>query len=682
MSPEQVDGGSAIDHRTDIYSLGLILYELATGRIPFDDVSAFQTMTQRLTERPVSPKLINPALSDRLAALILRCLEQDPANRFNDVTELLAALRHKPEEGLTRIVDVPPTRASTRISKPWLIAATAAFVVLAAIAGLHWYRQTPVEPPSNGKYIAVLPFRAIGPDPNLKYRAEGIADAISSRLSSLATLHPVSASALEQVSLNQSPEKIGRQVGANLLVQGTVQSQGNRIKVNASIANVEKHETIWNKSYDGLVEDLFTLEDRISSDTVRALDVTPTLEERARAAPAPTQNLAAYDLYLKGRDILKNRRDAAGAKAALDLFEQACRQDNSFALAWAGVADASLLLYRINNDPLAASKALAAAEEARNRNSNLPEVHFALGSVYTATGRNAEAVSEIKQALQLSPNSDDGYIRLGRAYLATGQKQEGLNALRKAVQLNKYYWRNHNQLGKALSSLGYTDEALKEFKEQVDLNPTNESGYNNVGAAYLQQAQWKKAIPEFQKAITIHPTYDEYSNLATALYNLGRYKEAIPMYQQAVKLQPNQAEPVRNLAEAYARTGNKDQADRTFDRAIALLYEQLAVNPLNANATATLALCYAGKGNSAKARALIAQARSIDNADTDLMYDEATVAVVDGRIPDALKALTRALENGYSFQSILIDPDMKVVRESPGFAALKKKFGQAAEARR
>lgn len=680
MSPEQVDG-ACIDHRTDIYSLGLILYEMATGRIPFNDASVFQTMTERLTETPGSPKLLNPGLSDKLTAIIMRCLEREPEKRYGTVRDLLDDLETKPELPLALSGAAPPKTA--RLKPAWLIIASAALILV--VAGALWLarrRQSPVEPPSNAKYIAVLPFRAVGSDPNLKYRAEGIADAISARLLSLDSLHPVSPTAIERVNLSQPDENVGKELGANILVKGIVQSEGDRIKVDALIYNTEKRRVLWSNSYQGVAADLFTLEDKISNDTEKALKLKPTIEERERQAPAPTQNLAAYDLYLKGRDILKKHRDPANAKAALDLFEKAVGQDDSFALAWTGVADASLLLYKAEQEPQYAEKALTAAEAARSRNDKLPEVHFTLGSLDSATGKNAEAVSEIKHALELAPNSDNGYIRLAKAFRATGQTDGELKALKKAVDLNPYYWYNHKQLGVGYFDVGRYEEALKEFKEQIAENPTDSSAYSNIGAIYEKQGLWKDAIAGFNKSIEIKPSFQAYSGLATAYYMLTRYAEAIPVYEKALALSPNQAFVARNLAEAYMRNGQKEKGTKMYSRAIALLYDQLQVNSQDASALGELAMCYVAKGDLSRAHVLILQARAIDPSDSDILYQAAVVESVSGRIPQALDALKSALEKGYSFASCLSDPDLKAVRQAPGFDALKKEFGQAASTRR
>ncbi len=682
MSPEQAEG-KLVDSRTDIYSLGLILYEMSTGKIPFKDDSVFQTLALRVAEPPQSPKLLNPALSERLVTVVLRCLERDPRNRYASTRELLADLRQLEAQ---RTLSERRSKRGKRFEfrRNWLYGALgiAAAVVLTVAAFFFYNGQRAAPPALKGKYVAVLPFRTLSPDPNLKYEAEGIADAISSRLFSLNGVHPISVQALQRVDLNQPGAVIARQVGANLIVNGTVQGAGDRIQIIASMDDLTKDTRVWSQTFTGVRADLFTLEDEVSTQIIAALNITPTMEERERAAIPPTQNLAAYDLYLKGRDILKNRVDATGATEALVLFDQACAKDPDFALAWTGVADSSLLLYRTKKENFWAEKALAAAREASRRNDNLPEVYFALGSVYTATGKNAQAVDELKKALQLQPNSDDGYLRLGKAYTATGQVEPALAAFKKAVELNPYYWYNYKQLGWAYSQFGRTEEALKAFKRQVDLNPKDWSGYNNIGAMYYMQGRWQDCIPFFQQAIELQPRPDSYSNLGTAYYELARYPEAIQMYEKAVQLNPNSSEALRNLAQAYSRAGQKDKALAAYNRAISAAYNELQVNPRKADALGTLAMCYAAKGELSRARQFIQSARSIDSANPQLMYVEAVVLSLEGHPRDALDALQRALENGESLNEVANDPDLNSVRRLPEFKALAKKFSQDAETRR
>lgn len=683
MSPEQAEG-KLIDCRTDIYSLGLILYEMATGKIPFKDDSVFQTLALRVTEPPQNPKLVNPAVSDRLVAIILRCLERDPGKRYANAHELLADLRHaEVERAALGTGSGRQKRIRSRTLWAYSVFGVAAAVLIAAAVFFFYHRSTALRSfPAKGKYIAVLPFRALSADANLKYEAEGIADSVSSRLFALNGVRPISTAALERVDLSQPERAIGRQLGANLIVRGTVQGQDERIQVIVSIDNPEKEQRLWSQLFTGLRADLFTLEEEISTQIVKALDITPTTEERERAALPPTQNLAAYDLYLRGRDILKNRRDATGANEALTLFEQACSKDPSFALAWTGVADSSLLLYRTKKDGYWAEKAQAAALEANRRNDSLPEAYFALGSVYTETGKNAEAVQQLKRALQLRPNSDDGYIRLGRAYAATGQTEAALTAFKKAVELNPYYWYNHKQLGGAYADAGRNRQAIDEFKQQIDLNPKDWSGYNNLAAIYYLEGRWKDCIPYLEKAIELQPSFDSYSNLGSAYYELERYPEAIEMYKKAIQLNGNSPVPLRNLAQAYRRSGQEQQALTMYDRAISAAYAQLQINPQNAEVMGTLAMCYAAKGELSRAEQLIQRARSIDGADSGLMYDEAVVFALRERLPEALSSLRRALQNGASFDDVMKDPDLTAVRKLPGFKSFPKMFGQTADARR
>jgi serine/threonine-protein kinase len=659
MSPEQLEG-KAVDHRTDIYSLGLVLYEMATGSIP--------DVRQRLFQKPSDPKLANSAISEKLSRIILRCLEPEPDKRYSTARDIVEDLRR----------DQSPRFYWLNENRNWIYAAAAAcLVAVLAIYFAFGGRTAAVpRPPAEGKYVAVLPFRPIGSDSTLKYYSQGITDAIADRLYALAGVHPISKAAIERADLKQPVKGVARQVGANVVVEGTIENHDGTLVVHSRIENVETGKALSESAFNASANSLPEVEDNIYKQVASALN-TQTSGREAPQVTRPTQDPEAYDLYLKGRELLKERHDAQGIASALELFQRASTKDPSFALAWTGVADASLQMYRAKRDSFWADKALDAARRAAADTNNLPEVHFTLGSVYTATGKNAEAVEELKRALQLEPNSDNGYIRLGRAYLATGDSEPALKALKKAVDLNPYYWYNHDQLGLAFFRMGRNEDALKEFRTAADLDPNNPAEYNKIGATYWRLSRWPDCIEEFKKVIKLQPSADAYTNLGTAYFAFGRYHEAIADFKKAVQMNDKHVLYVANLADAYRQAGQQQDANRTYGEAIRLAYQQLQVNPQDSSTMGYLAMCYAKQGDNSKAAEFIRRARSIDPTDTQLMYDKAAIDTLGGRTQEALLALQQALENGYSLEEAKIDPDLKILRPTPGFKALAERFGHA-----
>ncbi|HTU46698.1 MAG TPA: tetratricopeptide repeat protein [Bryobacteraceae bacterium] len=665
MAPEQL-AGKAIDHRTDIYSLGLVLYEMATGDTP--------DLRQRLSQAAPSPKLANPAISDKLARILLRCLEPEAEKRYATVRELSQDLRADHTAARSK-------RASW--NSRWVYAA-AAVAVLAVVAVIALRRRTGELPPlSKGKYVAVLPFETAGSDNGLRSYAQGITDAVATRLFTLQDVHPISQAAVERADLKKPVEAIARQVGANVIADGSIGSHDGRIVVHSRVLDAGHHKVLAENTFTGDANSLLDIENGIFGQIAGALDARTTAKPSLENITAhPTGNPEAYDLYLKGRELLKEKRDVDGAMRAVDLFQQACAKDPSFALAWTGVADASLQIYRTKRESFWAAKALDAARHAASGGSDLPEVHFTLGSVYTATGKNAEAVEELKRALELEPNSDNGYLRLGRAYLATGQSEAALSALRKAVDLNPYYWYNHDQLGLAYYRMGRNTRALAEFKNAADLDPSNGKEYNRIGATYWRMGRLQDSIEQFKKVIKLEPSGDAYTNLGTTYFALGRYREAIVNFKKAAQINDNNIEYMANLADAYRQAGQKEEAAKANGDAIRLAYQQLQVNPQDSATMGYLAMCYVRKDDLEKAAEFVRQARAIDPADNQLMYDEAVVNALSGKSQQALTVLKQALENGYSVEEAKADADLKALRSIPEFQKLLRTFESQAEARR
>jgi tetratricopeptide (TPR) repeat protein len=447
-----------------------------------------------------------------------------------------------------------------------------------------------------------------------------------------------------------------------------------KLSVILNLENVAARRRLWSGEVSGGSQDLLKLEDQAYSKLAAALALKPIALESSREAAHPTGNMEAYDLYLKGRNALRRQRNAMDVQKAIDLFDAALKKDQNFALAYAGVADASLAMYDWTRDSFWTQKALEAAQQAQQLNDEIAEVHFSLGGIYNVTGRIAESIIELNRALQLAPNSDEGYRRLGAAYLANGRKGEAFTAFQKAVELNPYYWKNYNALGNARSEVGDNEEALNAFRKVTELEPDNALGYMNIGVVNFRQGKYNDSIPFFEKALKLQPRADLYTDLGTAYFFLKRYKEAVPMFEKAVEMSPNDEWFVGNLADAYRWSGHDDQARSTYNKAIGLAYKELQVNPHNASTMGGLALYYAKKGDSTQALQFIRRARSIDPNSNQLIYDEAVIQALANHPEDALNALREAFHKGYSPEEARNDPELKSLKGRPEFGELLKEF--------
>jgi serine/threonine-protein kinase len=679
MAPEQIEA-NPVDHRADLYAFGLILCEMLTGEIPFQGESGMQQMFQRVNSEPVNPKTLNPDLPDYLARIIQRCLEKDPERRYQNAAEILSDLTPTAAPVPDRIVRL---RFVENVYAGWIPAVVAVVLLLggsllvrpvrnfvlggaSAVRG----RSTPAGPTI---YMAVLPFRVLGEDSSLKDVADGVSDSISAKLSDLKSVYLASTTAAGAAAKQDSPDKVAQSLGVKLLVQGTVQGAGDKLSLVVSLYDSTRKQRLWYQEFPGSIKDLLTIEGQIYAKLLSSLNLRPTNEEITRADTRLTGDVDAYKLYLQARSILQRKQDLQNVTTALDLYNQAILKDPGFALAYAGVADASQRMYTLKNDPVWAERARGAAERARELNDKLPEVHFELGSIYNHEGKTAEAIAELKSALELAPNSDEGNRRLGLAYANAGRKEEAIQAYRKAVEVNPYYWLNYSHLGGAYLKFGQNEDALRAFQKVVELAPDSDSGYSNIGIVYYGDGKWNEALAAFQKALALRPSAAVYSNLGTIYFHLGRYSEAAAMIEKAVELAPNQLR-IGNLADTYRWMGQREKANATYDRALALALKDLQINPRDIRVLETLALYYAKKGDAKQGLDFIRRARAIDSNDNELMYNEGLILALSRRKAEALDGLRRAFEHGYSAKVAQNDPELKGLQADPNFDQLLRQF--------
>jgi tetratricopeptide (TPR) repeat protein/TolB-like protein len=672
MSPEQVEAKD-VDHRSDLYSAGLILYEMVTGELPFRGESAMQLMYQRVSEPPRDPRRARAGLPDYLANIILKCLEKDPAKRYQSAREVLADLQ---AQNAPLVSNAGGKTISIQLRKPsrrgTVVALSTVAVVLAALAAIPETRNgirgmfgggSAVAPKL---YVAVVP-TIVGGDPGeLKYLADGVGDSLVGKLSGLRNVYVADANVVgaAPAAVRQDDGKLADLVGVKVVIRMAIAATGDRISVTVNGQDVEHRKTLLTRPFEGVKQDLLTLQDRIFDAVAEALTIRQSDEERAKTAARPTSDINAYDLYLRGASQLKGKRDRATATAALQLFEDATKADPNFALAYAGIADASVLLFRATKEESRIQQAVSAAELAERLNPNLPAVQIALGTAYENTGRTAEAMAKFKRALQLAPNSDEGYRRLGRSLGAAGRVDESIAMFKEAVRINPYYWSNHNGLANAYRKAGDHENEIREFQEVVRLKP--DTGNNNLGAAYFSADRWEEAVPAFQKAVALDPGMNY--NLGVAQFYLGKHQEAAQAFEAVLANDPDHANAALSLADTYRWSGQLEKAAAMYDRARAAALKAQKAKPNDAEALSILAVCAAQKNQPAEALRYIRDARTIDKESADYMFREALIEAIAQRWTEALGSLREALQSGYSLRIAQTEPELKDLRAKPEFA--------------
>ncbi len=634
MSPEH-SRGEPLDQRSALFSLGVVLHEMATGRKPAPG------------EHVAGPPALRRILSKLLAPV--------PSARYQTAAEVAADLDAVGARSLRRRVAIGAV-------------ALAAVAALAAGAVTRWWSADP--PGRTRAILAVPPFQSSGTEPSTTYLAEGLTEILTNELARIPGLVVVSNAWARGVPPDEDdPAALARELGASHLVLGRIKpgARPGALHVALTVFDADRDQTVEPVAIEAAVDDL--LRTSRLPDAVRAQLETAGM---SIGAAAPLQASASYDRaaiedYARGREYLERDNSQENLDRALALFDRAIGRDAAFALAHAAKGEASWRKYQATRESDWAARAQAAAFDALRLAPDEPAVRYTAAVVLHGTGRRKEAVDELTRVLTMQPAHDDAHRLLGRIYADMGDMDNAVAEFQAAIALRPGFWQNYHQLGVAYYEKGRFQEAIDAFTRGVELRPDSAPAFQALGTSYHALGNVDEALRNYERAIAIAPSAFAYSNIGLIHYSHGRFGEAAAAYEKSAGLQPRRPSTFRNLGDTYARLGDRTRARSAYSRAVELTREELRINPKDASTMTLQAMCLAKLGRAGEASRVAAAANELAPDDIQVVYDTAVVHALAGRETEALAWLRRAIDGGYSATLATDDDDLAALRTLPEF---------------
>jgi len=673
MAPEQLSG-EELDARSDIWSYGVVLYELFTGCLPFEAAYESAIMYAISEKDPVPISERQKEVPERIEYVIYRCLEKNLDARYLSFSEIITDLTSEQTTNKTRPSGISSGTASSSKSYKKIVASSAV-VLLLVFAFIYFGGNSSFNVFGSGvpdkKYLAVLPIENIGNDPNLSAISIGLAEAFSYRLSELEKYEdsywvtPAGEIRKEDIRSATQANKI---FGVNLAIASSIQAIDDSTRLILELVdadNVRRLETARLMVPSG---DLTSLERDGIKAVLAMLDIQLNPEMNQNLNEGDTSNPEAYEYYLRGRAALQSYLSSENLIQAVDLFEQSIELDPEFTLGYSGLGESYWRLYEGTKETTYIAKAEDALNEALRLNDELVQVQTLLGILKSGTGNYGEAAQIFRKALEIDPKYTAALRGLARTYDEQGDTQKAVETYKKAIELKPNYWEGYKDLAIHYLGKGDYENAINEFTRVTQVTPQNSSAYSNLGAAYWYDGQSDMAKEMFVKSMTLEKNATAANNLASLYFIDGKYTQAAEMYEVVLQDFPNVYQYWGNLGVAYEYSGQPEKSEDAYLTAIEKAQVQLEVNPNSAELLGDLGAYYSDVRDTTQSLEYMKRALNLDS--DNVMVLERAVSTYEnlGMREEALRwvrpSIISTIESQPELEELINDPRYKEKVES------------------
>jgi serine/threonine protein kinase len=573
MSPEQARG-EELDQRSDLFSLGAVLYEMATGRLAFGFGTTALVFEAILNRTPVPATRLNPELLPDLGWITSKLLEKDRKLRYQAAPELRADLKRVKRD--TESAGVPtlvaPPYSADRRRKKMIVAATVLCSILAivALAGRRIWHGLMGGSPDRIRSIAVLPFANVGSDSNVEYLADGVTEGIISSLSRVPELRVMARSTVfSYKGRDISAQKVGQDLQVDAVLLGKITQRGDTLNIQTDLVRVSDGSELWGDQYTRKVSDLFAVQGDIAREIYDSLRPKLAGAEAKQLAKHDTENPEAYQLYLQGL-FYWNKWTQDGFQKAIDFFRKAVEKDPAYAQAYACMADAYTFMgasgYVAPQEVWQSAK--SAAMQSVKIDDSLPEGHVSLALVRENFDWDwAGAEKEFKRAIELNPNSAEAHHWYGDFLTRLGRFDEARTELKKAQELDPLSLLINTSAGRELYFARQYPAAIEQFRKTLDMDRNFVPAQHGIELAYAQNGMFREAVAERQKVLTLSGSPD----LAAAIgddYRKSGYEGVLQSWLEGLnEVSKRGYVSSYNIAQIHARLGHKPEAHAMLERA-------------------------------------------------------------------------------------------------------------------